>query len=447
MSSDREGSGSSKKRYGRGRRLLGCLITAVTAVAVTAPVAAQAQGDPTTSTSSPARPSDFVSVVVAGAHGYSVSGPVRTGGISVLDNIASHQTETVSGSATLANGAAFAVSVHRSTTAAGYVGALSVSGRQGFRLDTTVGGGLTRPSNDTVVWTGPATIHDGKQVFTRTVTVTIVDRVPDPGDHVLTIQHAGVTRYVAVHVPVGKGGVTGLASVVHFPGLLESALFANLFSQLFTASDRFGYLAVIPEHHGYGWQGVPAGTLGPDVDDIGFARVAMAEVQARFHPDPARIYSTGLSNGSWFSQKTACQLSDVFAAWADVSGPLVDIQDCHPGRPVPMLMFHGTKDPLVPYDTEARSLAFWAANNGCSTTTTDTDLPDVDPTDGTTVIKHVYNGCPAKAPLVFYEIDGGGHQWPDGNPFPPFVGNQTRDIHGNEIIWDFLSQFRLPKGA
>lgn len=434
--------GDRRKRPGAVGALIGAL-------AVTAPGGALTLGSaalPAAAHAASTAPlADRVTVTVGGTPGYTTSGDVLRGGVSVLDRIGDHKTASVTGQATVAGGAAVTVNIaHAGSSYAGTFGLADATA--GVRIDATVKGGLTRPSDDTVTWSGSATVRRGAATSTQPVTFTVVDRVLDPGDHVVTMVHAGQTRYAAVHVPTGKGGVRGLPALVHFPGLGENAYFAEQFSELFPAADQNGYLMVVPEHYGTGWQGVPGGTALPNVDDLGYVQALMDVVKSRFGADPKRLYSSGMSNGSWFSQLTACRLNTLYAAFVAVSGPLADQKNCNPGRHVPVLMFHGTTDPLVPYSGAAPALAFWVKNNGCASTTTDTNLPDVDPNDGTTIVRHVYQNCPPDGPVIFYQIIGGGHNWPGGKPFLPgnVLGGTTNDINGNQVIWDFVSRFRLP---
>lgn len=271
------------------------------------------------------------------------------------------------------------------------------------------------------------------------------------GDHTVTLTHAGKRRTALVHVPRGYDGSSPLPTLLHFPGLYETPALAELFDRHAKHADDNGYLMVIPAHHGVGWQGVPGGSATPDVDDPGFVRALLDTVVRQYHADPRRLYASGLSNGGFFTHKTACVLSDRFAAYAAVSGqlPTALAPTCAPGRPLPMLMIHGTQDPVVPYDDAdapvAAAAAFWVRNNGCATTRSSTDLPDT-VRDHTTVIRHEWQQCPNDAPVVLYDVVGGGHTWPGGIPFlpPPALGWHTYDISANSVIWDFVSRFTLP---
>jgi poly(3-hydroxybutyrate) depolymerase len=107
-------------------------------------------------------------------------------------------------------------------------------------------------------------------------------------------------------------------------------------------------------------------------------------------------------------------------------------------------MIHGDGDPIVPYTSVPSVSQFWARNNGCAAVTVDTDLPDTHPEDNTTVTRHDFRDCPQNAPVILYQIKGGGHNWPGGTPFiGPFLGGTTYDIDANTVIWNFVSQFRL----
>lgn len=61
-----------------------------------------------------------------------------------------------------------------------------------------------------------------------------------------------------------------------------------------------------------------------------------------------------MSNGGFMSHMIGCEAADMFAAVAPVAGK-VGIPNCQPSRPMPVMAFHGTADPLVGYDTGALS--------------------------------------------------------------------------------------------
>jgi polyhydroxybutyrate depolymerase len=122
-----------------------------------------------------------------------------------------------------------------------------------------------------------------------------------------------------------------------------------------------------------------------------------------------------------------------------------DFQNCTPNL-VPVVHLHGTNDNSVSYystNTNPNNpwdgaegveavVESWANENNCTETTT-TALPDIDPTDGSTVdlIKHTDGDYGYQAWL--YKVNGGGHDW--------FGEWGNMDIHSSAVIWSFLSSF------
>ncbi|EWC60791.1 LpqC [Actinokineospora spheciospongiae] len=422
-------------------RPLACL--AVAGVAVTALTgsgsgAAEAAPEPV---------ADHVEVTTGGlpsVPAYRVAAPVVDGGVAVLDDIADYGAERVSGRAGLAGGATAAFDLRRG--AIGLAGEVTLDDpAAGVRVKAQVSGGVSRVADDTIRWSGLVEITRAGSRNLVLATITVVDRVLDAGNHAVTLRHAGQDRRAVVHVPAGRGGARGLPVLFHFPGLLETPAVAEQYDKLTPHADERGYLLVIPEHYGTGWQGVLGGPPVPDVDDPGFVRALAAEVHERFGGDPRRTYSSGMSNGGFFTSLTACVLTDVFAAFAPVSGQLNDPRGCAPARQIPIAMIHGDADPLVRYSTTVPAAAFWAAHNGCAPEPVATPLPDTDPDDGTTAIRHDYTGCAAGAPVVLFQVVGAGHAWPGGDPYPvPSLGIAGRDLDANETIWDFVSRYTLP---
>ena len=73
-------------------------------------------------------------------------------------------------------------------------------------------------------------------------------------------------------------------------------------------------------------------------------------------------------------------MSDTFAAVAPVAGALLT-DPCRPGRPVSVISFHGSVDPVVPYagggtvnptgqpfPPTQQSIATWVGLDGCAAT-------------------------------------------------------------------------------
>jgi len=98
------------------------------------------------------------------------------------------------------------------------------------------------------------------------------------------------------------------------------------------------------------------------------------------------------------------------------------------GRPVAQQAHHGDADKTIPYQggprfhsdvwilmSEPESDKTWADHNGCTGELTNVTMPATyrDHTTGqtvdTTAIYHKWNGCPATAPVEYYQIVGAPH--------------------------------------
>ena len=139
----------------------------------------------------------------------------------------------------------------------------------------------------------------------------------------------------------------------------------------------------------------------------------------------------------------SCKLSERIAAIGAVSGAyLLPWEECNPARQVPAVIFHGTADPIVPYEggpSQAFDIPFanipewvgvFAERNGCEPIAR--DLPQSGSVSG-----FEYENC--QADVVFYSIEGGGHSWPGGEPLPEFItGPTTQDINATQVMWEFF---------
>jgi polyhydroxybutyrate depolymerase len=198
------------------------------------------------------------------------------------------------------------------------------------------------------------------------------------------------------------------------------------------------------------------------VDDLAYFDDLLAEVGRIADYDRDRVYTTGLSNGSSMSHRLACERSSVVAAVAPVSGPNQHAESggtCTGG--VPVLHIHGTEDPCAPWqDTVDASCSFltldglkvgvprtmegWRSRNGCDDDTTEVDLPDTDPNDGTTATRVSWQNCAADVELI--EIGEGGHTWPGGRQYLSVdsIGRLSSDFSASEVMLDFFDAHPTP---
>lgn len=122
---------------------------------------------------------------------------------------------------------------------------------------------------------------------------------------------------------------------------------------------------------------------------------------------------------------------------------------CADSTPVPMIAFHGTADPIVPYNGGKVWIApapfpsvrawtdNWARRNRCGPN-------PVDSVVATDVSRVEYTNCADDTTVVLYTVQGGGHAWPGGKPLPKWiVGTTTRSIDATSLMWAFFLEHPL----
>src|SRR5205085_8281935 len=120
--------------------------------------------------------------------------------------------------------------------------------------------------------------------------------------------------------------------------------------------------------------------------DVEFVAALIDTLEAEYHIDSSRIYANGLSNGGGMSFILSCTLSNRIAAVGLVAAAQTAPWSwCADRPPVPMIWFHGTDDPAVPYKGGASPVlrggqrfpavpkwaALWAQRNRCGAAPTD----------------------------------------------------------------------------
>jgi polyhydroxybutyrate depolymerase len=267
-----------------------------------------------------------------------------------------------------------------------------------------------------------------------------------PNDQVTTLQSGGLTRMYRVHVPPSYDPSFATPVVLNFHGYVEAAEAQIVLTDMNPHADANGYIVVYPSGTGL----VPSWNAGAccgdamnfHVDDIGFIRAMIARLETDLCVDTHRIYATGFSNGGMISHRLACEMSDIIAAVAPVAGTLVT-EPCNPTRPMPVMHFHGTADPLVPFGGNpalgmppvVQMMQTWAERDRCAQETQTMYLA------GDSSCAR-YPGCAGGAEVVLCIVDGGGHTWPGGFQVPE-LGKTSIDLDATAMMWDFFTRHPL----
>jgi polyhydroxybutyrate depolymerase len=287
---------------------------------------------------------------------------------------------------------------------------------------------------------------------------------PDPSPGCGTAAAAGTTaldqdqgghqRMALVHLPSGYQPSSPIPLVLNMHGSQSTALEQEGLTDMDATADQDTFIVVypqggIPSGSGFEWnvpneplvggRAVPAGSP----DDVAYLEGIVHTLEQRYCVDQHRIYATGFSGGARMASQLGCDASGMFAAIAPVSGLRLP-SPCPSTRPVPVVAFHGTADPVDPYDGNGQkywtysvpvAAQRWAAHNGCAA------APTVTHPDGGVRLTS-YGKCRSGSAVELYTITGEGHEWPGGPTLPRSLvralGPQTTAVDANAVMWAFF---------
>lgn len=266
------------------------------------------------------------------------------------------------------------------------------------------------------------------------------------------VTSAGERRTYYLYVPESYDPTVPTSLIISMHGYADWPAHHMDTTRWNDVADEYGLIVVYPSGTSFPmrWRASNLSDEPPtDTKDIIFLSELIDTLQSEYNIDPRRVYANGLSNGAGMSFVLSCSLSERIAAIGLVAGAYLYPWDlCNPARPVPAIVFHGTADPIVPFNGgPSRSfhlefpyipdwVATLAARNGCS------GEPQHLPSRGQ-VSGVAYTGCAAD--VVFYTIQDGGHTWPGGMPLPEWIaGTTSTEIDATREMWNFYQQHPLP---
>jgi polyhydroxybutyrate depolymerase len=262
-----------------------------------------------------------------------------------------------------------------------------------------------------------------------------------------SIVSSGVKREYLLHVPGSYDRSRPTPLVISMHGAAGWPAQQMNLSGWNRLAESQGFLVVYPS----GAEGSgPRVWHEDDAREVRFISELIDKLEADYNIDPARIYANGLSNGGGMTFVLSCTLSSRIAAVGMVGAAhFLPWSWCTDQRAVPMITFHGTADPMMPYNggrswvaagqfpSVPAFTAGWARRNRCGAKPVESPV-------AADVTRIEYTDCADGAAVVLYRIQGGGHTWPGGEPLPEWLaGSTSNGIDATSQMWEFFRQHRL----
>ena len=268
----------------------------------------------------------------------------------------------------------------------------------------------------------------------------------------LKLNHEGVLRETLVYVPESYEGTQDVPLLLNFHGYGGYAANHLLTADFRQLAEEQTFLLAYPQGSlldgSPHWNpSPPSATNKSTVDDFGFIESLLDNLSVTYRIDEERVYAVGYSNGAMLAFGLACYLGERIAAVGSVSGTMLeDIGDlCQPPHPTAVITLHGTQDYILPYATNDGTtpkgdssgyvsaegvVEYWADFN--QTQSSPTEATTI--SSGQTVHSFIYAEGQGGIEVQHYQVVGGEHVWFD---------LEIAGFGTNELIWSFLSRFRL----
>ncbi len=235
---------------------------------------------------------------------------------------------------------------------------------------------------------------------------------------------------VEVHTPASYDPLIPTPVVMLLHGYTSSGPGQEAYMQFSPLAESFGFIYLYPTGTtdlggAPFWNATNAccDLFGSGVDDSGYLRDLLDEVQAELNVDASRIHLIGHSNGGFMSYRMACDHPDIIASIASLAGAtFTDPASCSPASPVHVLQIHGTSDGVIAYGGgqifgesypgALGSVEQWAGFDGCTLDFDDTFPPldlDASIAGDETLVRRYESGCASSGSTELWTIVGGGH--------------------------------------
>ena len=306
-----------------------------------------------------------------------------------------------------------------------------------------------------LLWAGSAAAQD---VLPRSEAATInqirpsieIDITGEPSEDPV----GGEDRPVDVFVPSSYDGETPRPLLILLHSFTISGVIAESAWALKPTAEERGVIYAVPEglrdrNGNPYWNSTSAccDGYGSGVDDSGYLRRVIEDIQARWNVDEQRIFTIGLSNGGFMGHRMACDHADLVAGIVSIAGtPDIDASLCAPSEGVHILNIHATEDQIILFDggvffdtypSALETVERWLGHNGCGGQSEEPGLPidaDAEQAGSETSVIRYTDGCLPGGTVEFWEMVGSDHFF-----FP------TSEV--KSVLFDYISSHpkRVPE--
>jgi len=276
------------------------------------------------------------------------------------------------------------------------------------------------------------------------------NRVADLKEEQARITAAGRERTLTIVSP--RRPVADAPAILYFHGSNQTAASGRAFTGgTFDALVTRGVVVAYLDGHKRNWNdarvssGFAARRAG--VDDVAFATATIDHLVNDHGVARSRVYAVGFSAGGALVIRLVHTIPALLAGAALLAAtqPVPEnflLNDAPPAA-LPIVMFHGTRDPLVLYGGGMASLwgfrprglglsapataDYFARRNGIATAPETRQLP-AQAGSGKTTVERTDHRQAGHAPVTLFTIRGGGHVVPGPQRAPRIMGRSTDQL-------------------
>lgn len=278
------------------------------------------------------------------------------------------------------------------------------------------------------------------------------------------IKHGGRNRRYHLHVPAHEQNHAGLPVLVVLHGGGGNGAQVRATTGLDKIGIQSGFIVAFPDGTGLlpkkllTWNsgGIDVYASRKKVDDVGFIKSVVLNIQKRVPVNADRIYVVGHSNGGMMSHRLAREAADVFDGIAVVAGAM-NFTDVDATAPIATLLIHGAKDQRVLIaggesaqgrKTRGRkkrvdaslqdAVDYYIARNEL------VGYPKTSAKDGAQMDRFLRGkNKQDAAPLWVVKLEGGGHAWPGADRKTLLVGDKPHKWSASRGIIAFFASLKF----